>query len=94
MVGFAVHRQFKKVWTLKTIGNRVIFILPIQQIRRGKNMVLTIAIHNHDPVLCRSVPEHLWIAFRVDKQRVMLVMLPGAPVIETVGKTLAFLIES
>ena len=69
-------------------------ILPAQQIRRGENMVLAVAVEHHHPMIAGRVPEDFGVAFRVNQNRVLLIKLPRAPVIQTVRNALTAIVPA
>ena len=57
-------------------------------------MVLALTVENHDPVLARGIPEHLGIALRTNQHGILVVELPGAPVVQAVGDDLAAIVPT
>src|SRR5260221_4403367 len=72
----------------------LLLMFPVQEIARSQDMVLIFSIHHHDQVVTRAVPEDLWISLWTLHYRIVLVELPGAPVIQTIRTALASVIET
>src|SRR5580692_1633565 len=92
LVSISIHRQFEEVRTLKAVANGFALILPIQQIRGRKNMVLTVSVKQHDPVMAGLMPENFGVSLRINHKRVLFVMLPGASVIQAEAEAKAAIV--
>jgi hypothetical protein len=53
----AVHGQFEEVRALEAVADRVMLVLPLQQILRGEDVILPRAVEHHHPMLARRIPE-------------------------------------